>query len=239
MRKLFIVAASVATSLLVISCAPKKENKIELNSEMDSVSYAIGMSNGIQLKSVPGVDTFNVEVLNAAFEASYKGDSANLLLTEEQTQEVLTAYFTKIQMNAKKEIAAKNKLYSDSVLKSNGANEGVITLENGLQYRIIKQGSGQKPKEDDVVKVNYVGKLLNGRVFDSTIGREPVTFNLMGVIKGWSQILQMMPVGSKYEVWIPSDLAYGDMGMGNVIEPGSTLYFEVELLGIQPAPAKE
>ncbi|MBO4529722.1 MAG: FKBP-type peptidyl-prolyl cis-trans isomerase [Paludibacteraceae bacterium] len=206
---------------------------------MDSVSYAIGMSNGIQLKSVPGVDTFNVEVLNAAFEASYKGDSANLLLTEEQTQEVLTAYFTKIQMKAKKEIAAKNKLYSDSVLKSNGANEGVITLENGLQYRIIKQGSGQKPKEDDVVKVNYVGKLLNGRVFDSTIGREPVTFNLMGVIKGWSQILQMMPVGSKYEVWIPSDLAYGDMGMGNVIEPGSTLYFEVELLGIQPAPAKE
>ncbi len=238
MRKLFIVAASLATSLLVISCAPKKE-KIELLTEMDSVSYAIGVSNGAQMKTVPG-DSFNVEALNAGFETSYKNDSANLLLTQEQTEEVLRTFFAKLQAKAQeemvaknKELAVKNKLYGDSVLKQNGAQEGVITLDNGLQYRIIKQGTGVKPAADDDVKVKYVGKFLNGQIFDSTDQRGPAEFNLQNVIPGWSQILQMMPTGSKYEVWIPSDLAYGDMG-NRGIEPGSTLYFEVELLSVLP-----
>ena len=231
MRKLFIVAASLATSLLVISCAPKKE-KFELLTEMDSVSYAIGVSNGAQMKTVPG-DSFNVAALNAGFEASYKNDSANLLLTQEQTEEVLRTFFAKLQARAQKELAVKNKLYGDSVLKQNGAQEGVITLDNGLQYRIIKQGTGVKPAADDDVKVNYIGKFLNGRIFDATDQRGPAEFNLQNVIPGWTQILQMMPAGSKYEVWIPSDLAYGDMG-NRGIEPGSTLYFEIELLSVLP-----
>ena len=239
MKKMFIVATVLATSLGVISCTPEKSKVTKLESEMDSVSYAIGVSNGMQLKTIPGNDTINVDVLNAGFETSYTNDTANLLLTEEEVQTVLSNYFRKLQIAAQeeqvaknKEIAAKNKVIGDSILRKNSVQDGVRVTESGLQYRVITKGNGPTPKVDDVVRVNYVGKFLDGNVFDASERHGgPAEFAVNRVIKGWTEVLQLMPVGSKYEVWIPSDLAYGDEGsMG--IEPGSSLYFEVELLSI-------
>lgn len=231
MKKLFIAASFAA--VLMSSCSNSECKDVKLSSNIDSVSYAIGMSNGKSLSELPG-DTINTKAFKAGFEAAFKKDSANLLLTDDQIRELLDNYNREIQTLMMKEMADKNKAFGDSVLNANKANEGVVETESGLQYRVITKGTGKTPTAEDKVKVNYTGKLLDGRTFDSSIGREPAEFNLNGVIKGWTEVLQLMPVGSKYEVWIPSDLAYGDQG-NRFIEPGSTLYFEIELLDILPA----
>ena len=167
------------------------------------------------------------------------------VLTDDEAQSAIMD--VQKQMHDKQQAEAKaageaNKKEGDSFLAANKGKEGVVTLPSGLQYKILKEGTGPKPTASDSVVCNYQGTFINGKEFDSSYKRgEPATFPVTGVIKGWTEALQLMPVGSKWQLFIPYDLAYGDAGRPG-IEPSSTLIFEVELMSIQDkskAPAKE
>ena len=158
------------------------------------------------------------------------------LLTDEEAQAAITAVqndLRKQQQEKMQEAAAANKKEVDAFLSANKGKEGVVTLPSGLQYKILKEGTGPKPTASDSVVCNYRGTLINGTEFDSSYKRgQPATFPVSGVIKGWTEALQLMPVESKWQLFVPSDLAYGESGRPG-IEPNSTLIFEVELLSIQ------
>ena len=158
------------------------------------------------------------------------------LLTDEEAQAAITAVqndLRKQQQEKMQEAAAANKKEGDVFLSANKGKEGVVTLPSGLQYKILKEGTGPKPTASDSVVCNYRGTLINGTEFDSSYKRgQPATFPVSGVIKGWTEALQLMPVESKWQLFVPSDLAYGESGRPG-IEPNSTLIFEVELLSIQ------
>ncbi|MDR2775819.1 MAG: FKBP-type peptidyl-prolyl cis-trans isomerase [Tannerella sp.] len=203
-----------------------------LATAVDTVCYSIGVSygNGLResMKNFPGGES-NLEALKEGFLHAIDGDSAQAM-TAEAAQAYIQAYLMDIQQ---KEVEAE-KEKGDRFLAENKTAEAVITTESGLQYKVLTEGTGLKPTVSDTVKVHYTGKLLDGTVFDSSIERgEPAVFGVTQVIQGWSELLQLMPVGSKYQVWIPSELGYGPHGAGQVIKPNSVLEFEVELLGIE------
>lgn len=223
-----LVAAAVVSGMFFTSCGPK--TNVSLKSDVDSVSYAIGVSTGLgykeNLKTLPGAEA-NVDALIAGFVQAIKGDSTKMNM--EEAREYMQKYF--VEASAKE--ANKTKEEGEKFLADNKTKSGVITTESGLQYQVITEGTGAKPTAEDQVKVHYTGTLLDGTKFDSSIDRgEPAEFPVSQVIKGWTEGLQLMPVGSKYIFWIPSDLAYGDRGAGQMIKPNSTLKFEVELLEI-------
>lgn len=223
-----LVAAAVVSGMFFTSCGPK--TNVSLKSDVDSVSYAIGVSTGLgykeNLKTLPGAEA-NVDALIAGFVQAIKGDSTKMNM--EEAREYMQKYF--VETSAKE--ANKTKEEGEKFLADNKTKSGVITTESGLQYQVITEGTGAKPTAEDHVKVHYTGTLLDGTKFDSSIDRgEPAEFPVSQVIKGWTEGLQLMPVGSKYIFWIPSDLAYGDRGAGQMIKPNSTLKFEVELLEI-------
>lgn len=223
-----LVAAAVVSGMFFTSCGPK--TNVSLKSDVDSVSYAIGVSTGLgykeNLKTLPGAEA-NVDALIAGFVQAIKGDSTKMNM--EEAREYMQKYF--VEASAKE--ANKTKEEGEKFLADNKTKSGVITTESGLQYQVITEGTGAKPTAEDHVKVHYTGTLLDGTKFDSSIDRgEPAEFPVSQVIKGWTEGLQLMPVGSKYIFWIPSDLAYGDRGAGQMIKPNSTLRFEVELLEI-------
>jgi FKBP-type peptidyl-prolyl cis-trans isomerase FklB len=201
------------------------------------VSYALGMniaaSLGANLKR-QNVD-INNDVLVQAIKDGLSGGKT--LMTEAEAQTTLRQFMTELQQKQEekmKEAGEANKKEGDTFLATNKTKPGVVTLPDGLQYKIIKEGTGPKPTATDTVTVNYRGTLINGKEFDSSYKRgEPATFPVGGVIKGWTEALQLMPVGSKWELYIPSDLAYGARGAGADIGPNSTLIFEVELLSIK------
>jgi FKBP-type peptidyl-prolyl cis-trans isomerase FklB len=146
----------------------------------------------------------------------------------------------KLEQEKMKVAAEENKKEGAEFLGENKTKEGVVTLPSGLQYRILTEGTGPKPAATDTVTCNYKGTLINGTEFDSSYKRgQPLSIQVNGVIKGWTEALQLMPVGSKWQLFIPSDLGYGDRGSGPVIGPGATLIFEVELLSIQEKPKSE
>lgn len=230
MKKVSVLAAAAAVTLgmFFISCGSK--TNVSLKSDVDSVSYAIGVSTGLgykeNLKTLPGGEA-NVDALIAGFIQAIKGDSTKMNM--EQAREYMQKYF--VEASAKE--ANKTKEEGEKFLAENKKKSGVITTESGLQYQVITEGTGAKPTAEDHVKVHYTGTLLDGTKFDSSVDRgEPAEFPVSQVIKGWTEGLQLMPVGSKYIFWIPSDLAYGDRGAGQMIKPNSTLKFEVELLEI-------
>jgi len=206
---------------------------LTLKTQKEKFSYALGMKMGGNLKKqdVP-VDP---SILARGLKDALGGGKT--LLTDEEAQAAITAEQKDMQQKqqAKNEKEGEvNKKEGQTFLSANKAKEGVVTLPSGLQYKVLKQGSGPKPKADDTVSVNYRGTLINGKEFDSSYKRgQPISFPVGGVIKGWTEALQLMPVGSKWQLVIPSDLAYGDRGAGNDIGPGSTLIFEVELLSIE------
>ncbi|MDR1644848.1 MAG: FKBP-type peptidyl-prolyl cis-trans isomerase [Tannerellaceae bacterium] len=231
MKKINVLfaAAIAALSVSVTSCDSIKNAK--LHSDVDSVSYAIGMVNGLgfkqNLETLPG-DPVNVDALIAGMATGLKGDTAALKMTVEEAQTYIQDYLT----NAQVKEAEKTRQEGETFLEENKTKSGIITTESGLQYQVITEGTGEKPQTTDRVKVHYTGTLLDGTTFDTSIGNEPVTFGLTDVIPGWTEGLQIMPAGSKYIFWIPSDLAYGERGSGRIIKPNSTLKFEVELLEI-------
>lgn len=193
---------------------------------MDKVSYALGLSIGQNFKS-SGFENVMAEDFIAGLNAVMADEKP--AMTFDEAKAVINEYFVEVQAKAVK----LNKEAGEEFLKINGHKQGVTTLPSGLQYEVVKMGEGAKPKLTDTVRCHYHGTLINGVVFDSSMDRgEPAEFPLQGVIKGWTEILQLMPVGSKWKVTIPSNLAYGDRGAGQHIQPGSTLIFIIELLDI-------
>ena len=193
---------------------------------MDKVSYALGLSIGNNFQN-SGIKKLQVEDFVKGLE-DVLGEKQPAISYEEAKQ-VINDYFMKLQQ----ERLEINKQAGAEFLEINRHKAGVIELPSGLQYEILKQGTGAKPSANDKVKCHYHGTLINGTVFDSSVQRgEPATFGVSQVIPGWVEALQLMPVGSKWRLFIPSNLAYGEHGAGDVIEPNSTLIFDVELLDI-------
>lgn len=200
---------------------------------MDKVSYALGVSVGHNLKS-SGVNDINTTDFTKAVETMMTGKEPELSFDE--INQILNEFFGKIEA-AKKEQQAKageaNKEAGEAFLAANKDREEVITLPSGLQYEVLKEGEGAIPTATDSVKCHYHGTLLDGTVFDSSVQRnDPAVFGVNQVIKGWVEALQLMSVGSKWKLYIPSELAYGPNGAGGAIGPDATLIFEVELLEI-------
>ncbi|MDR2041637.1 MAG: FKBP-type peptidyl-prolyl cis-trans isomerase [Tannerella sp.] len=231
------VVATICVALMgmtVVSCGQKVNTNVSLKTSIDSVCYAIGVNYGNGLGTSLKAETFsggpaNMDAFIAGFLTAVKGDTAALKMEVGSVQAFIQQYFMAEQAKASEALKTEGQAF----LNANKSKEGVITTESGLQYKVITEGSGAKPTTADKVKVHYTGKLLDGTVFDSSVERgEPVTFNVTGVIPGWTEVLQIMPVGSKYQVWIPSELGYGQQGAGQMIKPNSTLEFEVELLEI-------
>jgi FKBP-type peptidyl-prolyl cis-trans isomerase len=222
---LFILAAIIVSPLAA-------QQKISLDSDVDKACYAIGVLNGTGLKEnmqqFPG-GKVNLIALAEAFTHALTGDAESLLISPEEAQSYLQSFL----MNATVKEAEAAKEEEIRFFAENKTKEGVITTASGLQYKVLKQGEGDKPSLNDNVTVHYTGKLLDGSMFDSSEERgEPATLSLVRVIEGWTEVLQLMPLGSRYLVWVPSELGYGSQGNGP-IKPNSTLVFEMELLGIE------
>jgi len=205
---------------------------LALKTEKDKFSYALGMNlgNSLHRQSVPVDPAILLRGLKDAL-------AGKTLMTDDDARAALKAVQTEMQKKMQETMraaGAANKKEGDAFLATNKTKEGVTTLPSGLQYKILTAGTGPKPTATDSVVCNYRGTLINGKEFDSSYKRgEPATFPVNGVIKGWTEALQLMPVGSKWQLFVPADLAYGDRGAGTDIGPGSTLIFEVELVSIQ------
>jgi len=204
--------------------------------QKDKLSYAIGMEMGKGVKA-QGLDVDPAILVQGLNDAISGGKS---LLSEEELRQVITALQQDIrqkQAQAQQAAAAENKAKGDAFLAENGKKQGVVVLPDGLQYKILTAGQGKKPAETDTVLCNYKGTFLDGTEFDSSArAGKPVPFEVKNVIPGFKEVLQLMPVGSKWQVVVPSNLAYGERGAGGVIGPNATLIFEVEIVDIQSSP---
>jgi FKBP-type peptidyl-prolyl cis-trans isomerase FklB len=202
----------------------------------DKLGYAIGLNIANSIKQQGIANELNINTLAKAIQDAFAGGT--LALSEDEAQNVLRVFSEKMQSKAAEEQAkasSVNEAEGKKFLDENKSKPGVKTTSSGLQYLVLTEGTGEIPKETDVVKTHYHGTLINGEVFDSSVQRgQPATFPVNGVIKGWIEALQLMKVGSKWKLFVPADLAYGDRGAGGKIGPGSTLIFEVELLSIEP-----
>jgi FKBP-type peptidyl-prolyl cis-trans isomerase len=223
MKKFLLFVTCLGLFSALIAAEDKKPAAPEVQPD---VSYSLGMLFGANLKSS------GLKIDSGTFLAGLQDalEGKTLRYTEAEATAAVQASFQAIQDKKKADNLAAGKAF----LESNSQKAGVKVTSSGLQYEVLTLGTGPKPLATDTVKVDYEGKLLNGTVFDSSIERkEPVTFQLDGVIPGWTEGLQLMPVGSKFRFYIPSDLAYGEKGAGNAVEPNSTLIFEVQLLSIE------
>lgn len=198
-----------------------------LEESINNVSYAIGLDIAKSLQE-SGLDIINIEQLALAMQHLFNGEPTQISIAD--TKKVINDYFA-----AKGKIEAQAAIeMGERFLQENKKKEGVVVLPSGLQYMVITEGSGKTPSLTSKVTTHYHGTLINGEVFDSSVQRNsPATFPVNGVIKGWTEALQLMKEGSKWRLFIPSELAYGDRGAGGSIGPGATLIFEVELIKIE------
>jgi len=223
-KKSSIVAGMTVFSF--VACKGQETKEISMDNEIDKLSYSLGVNIGNNLKQ-QGFPDVNVDAVATALK-DVMSDAETKLTAEEATQ-ALNDYFQKKQEAAQSENEAKGKKF----LEENAKKDGIVTLPSGLQYKVLKEGTGAKPGLEDKVTTHYHGTTVDGEVFDSSVDRgEPASFPVGGVIKGWTEALQLMPVGSKWQLFIPSELAYGSRGAGPKIGPNSTLIFDVELLSI-------
>lgn len=221
-NKLFILG--VAATL--VACNQENYTNAELTTQIDSVSYSLGISVANNLKN-SGFESIETDAMASAFNDVFSDKEVRI--TEDEANLLIQDYFLELSEKKSQEATAEGS----SFLIENAKKEGVITTSSGLQYEIITNGTGATPSEYEKVTVHYHGTLLDGTVFDSSVDRgQPATFPVNGVIPGWVEALQLMNVGSKYKLYIPSDLAYGERGAGGAIGPNATLIFEVELLSI-------
>ena len=254
-RTLTLTVAAASCALVLAACKPSEKGaagtetaakpdaagKIPgLATEKEQVSYTIGMEMGKSLKPIK--DEIDLKTVNQAMQDVI--NDKKLLLNDEQVAKVMQTFSAKMQAKQQEEMAKKqaemaaqgkkNVELEKTFLAANGKKPGVVTTASGLQYQVITQGTGPKPKMEDRVSVHYAGSLLDGTEFDSSYKRnEPAQFVLKQVVPGWTEGLQLMPVGSKYKLWVPAKLGYGEAGTpGGPIPPNSTLVFEVELLQI-------
>jgi FKBP-type peptidyl-prolyl cis-trans isomerase FklB len=228
-------AAKSTTTAKPHSTAPaaKSPQVLTLKTQKDKISYAIGMNIGQSMKK----DSLDLDpaIVSRGLNDALTG--AKPLMTEDEAKTVMTEFrseMMKKQQAAAQQAGDSNKQAGQQFLAANKTKEGVVTLPSGLQYKVLKEGTGPKPTASDTVVTNYRGTLIDGTEFDSSYKRgEPATFPVGQVIKGWTEALQLMPVGSKWQLFIPSDLAYGERSPGGEIGPNSTLIFDIELLSIQ------
>ena len=198
----------------------------QINTEMEKVSYSLGVNVAKSVKN-QGLKSIDAKAIAQAFTDVFEENE--LKISEQESNEVLQEYFGKLAKKAQSENVAAGQKFLDE----NAKREGVVTTNSGLQYEVLKEGSGDSPKETDKVTVHYHGTLIDGTVFDSSVDRkQPATFPVNGVIPGWIEALQIMNIGAKYKLFIPSKLAYGERGAGGAIGPNATLIFEVELISI-------
>ncbi|CAA0116769.1 Outer membrane protein MIP [BD1-7 clade bacterium] len=247
-----ILAGVIAASVALTACNEQKPAEptqaeapaVTLDSNVAKVSYGIGLNISSNFRQQ------NIELDKTAFEKGladgFEGNEP--ALDQQSIMQAMQAFQQEQmekQMSERKTAADENKTEGDKFLAENAKKDGVKTTDSGLQYKVVTEGKGKKPTADDTVVVHYRGTLLDGDEFDSSYSRnQPATFGVGAVIPGWTEALQLMPVGSKYELFIPADLAYGEGGAGAKIGPNETLVFEVELLEIvdpeaQNAPANE
>lgn len=240
MKKIYL--STLAIALIGITMAGCNEDKAAtaktaevsaLTTQEQKVGYAIGAQIGAQL-AMTKEDIDSKALISGLTDAM---DGTALKLTDQQMQEAKMAFQKSVQEKAQKEmmkLAETNKAEGEKFLAENKTKEGVITLPSGLQYKVVQAGTGATPTAADTVVTHYTGTLLNGQVFDSSVQRgEPATFPVSGVIPGWTEALQHMKVGGKWQLFIPADLAYGERGAGQMIAPNSTLIFDIELLEIK------
>ena len=229
LRVVTFVAGSLALATAMQS--PADDGDPQLDSALQRLSYAIGLQVGQSLRQ-QGLDEIDAAALAAALEDVYADRRPRL--TVEQMQAAQTAYQAESATRQSRQAEA-NLAAGHAFLAENAENEDVVQTPDGLQYRILRAGEGATPTAEDRVVVHYRGRLLDGTEFDSSHGRgEPTEFMLGAVIPGWQAALQLMPVGSHWEVWIPAELAYGERGAGGSIGPNQALHFEIELLEIKP-----
>jgi FKBP-type peptidyl-prolyl cis-trans isomerase FklB len=230
--------------------AEPKAKKTGLKTAKDKLSYAIGLNAGMNMKRSLETQSIDVDPKIVAKGISDAFLGAKPLLAEQEMKEILTAFQKDLEakrqeMMAKqqekmKELGEKNKKEGEAFLAENKKKEGVKTTASGLQYKVITEGTGKAPAATDTVTVNYKGTLIDGTEFDSSYKRgQPATFPVSGVIKGWTEALQLMKEGSKWQLFIPAELAYGERGAGAQIGPNAVLIFEVELLSIKEPEKKE
>jgi len=203
------------------------------NKDLDRLSYALGLSMGNNFRS-SGIEKINFKEFSDGVAAVYEGTP--LKMTYDEAKEEIRKFFQALEEKQRvksAEMAQVNEKAGKAFLEENGKRPEVKTTSSGLQYEILKEGDGLQPKATDRVMVHYTGKLIDGTVFDSSVERgEPATFGVTQVIPGWVEALQLMKVGAKWRLFIPSQLAYGPAGAGNIIGPNSTLIFDVELINI-------
>lgn len=233
MKKAMILAGLVWVLLVctLVNAEEKKEISIMESADLPrQISYALGHDI---FENVNQFMELDLEYFIMGITDSHKGE---LKMETDQLRQMLISYqriARQKQMETMKQASETHRAEGTKFLEGNKLKEGVVTLSSGLQYKILKKGEGPLPKAGDTVECHYKGSLLDGTVFDSSIARgKPAVFQVGGVIAGWIEALQLMPVGSQWELYIPADLAYGDQGAGETIQPGQTLVFEVELLGI-------
>ena len=223
--KKYIKIALVASVIYSCQNLTKEKFNFDEAKELEKLSYSIGINVATSIKS-EGLDSINSFYISKGFQDVF--ENKDLAINIEESNKVIGEYFNKKQDVKNQRLAIDSKIF----LEQNKQKDGVMTTESGLQYLILSEGKGNNPTLNDNVTVHYHGTLIDGTIFDSSVDRkQPATFPLNGVIPGWQEALQMMSVGSKWKIFIPSELAYGESGAG-AIGPNSTLIFEVELLSI-------
>jgi FKBP-type peptidyl-prolyl cis-trans isomerase FklB len=225
--------AAAAIAILALGSWAQAQEPKGLKDQKEKLSYVIGVDIGKALEK-QGVQ-IDPEIVAKGLKDGFSG--GKLLMNDQEIQETMTAFQKEMRVKqeaALKQAGEKNKKEGEAFLTENKTKEGVRTLPSGLQYKVIKAGSGKKPKATDTVVTHYKGTLLDGTEFDSSYRRnQPATFKVNGVIRGWTEALQLMEEGAKWILYVPSALAYGERGAGGQIGPNATLIFEVELVSIQ------
>ncbi len=220
--------AALVLALMTSATFADEGNKLESN--VQKFSYAIGLQLGDNLKN-QGILDLDEQALAQGIRDYLDGN--DLRLTPDEIQQAVTDYQQEM-LEKRLALAKKNREAGETFLETNGKRDGVVVLDSGVQYEVVEKGSGDNPTETDVVMVHYRGYLIDGSEFDSSFSRgEPTELEIAQVIPGWQQTLQLMKVGSKWKVWIPSDLAYGLRGAGNRIGPNEMLHFDIELISIK------
>lgn len=229
-----LIAVLVLVTLVLVSCSKSAVKSTKVVTKVDSLSYALGINIYSSLK----MDSVKVNPMVIA-KALMDGESGKPMMDDNIARGFIMAFMNEREIVKKQQMEEQNKvLYKnaiaqgDSFLQKNKERSGVTVTASGLQYEVVKMGTGSKPTETSTVKVHYTGTFIDGSPFDSSIGKEPAQFQCNGVIKGWTEALQLMPEGSKFRFYIPESLAYGAEGAGDVIKPYSTLIFDVELLEV-------
>jgi FKBP-type peptidyl-prolyl cis-trans isomerase FklB len=233
MQAIYKILGLSVLSLTIVACNDKTETKLTLDSSMQKASYSYGVDVASRLKQ-QGID-LDITALNRGISDAYNG--SKLALSDEEQLQAKTSFQEELRKTLTAKASAsseKNLAEGKTFLEANAKKEGVITTDSGLQYKIISSGDGKQPTADDTVTTHYKGTLIDGREFDSSYKRNaPASFPVKGVIKGWTEALQLMHVGDKWQLFIPSNLAYGPSKRSELIEANSTLIFELELLGIK------